>query len=91
MAAGREIHLRDLQILGLYPANSLFLQGYLNTRGSENLRTLQMIKDAGFEIESDRDLEKLLDGEIEAEPSKSKKWMKDLNDLRPAFKAAPRP
>lgn len=90
MAAGREIHLRDLQVLGLYPANSLFLQGYLNTRGAENLRTLRMIKDAGFTIESDQDLDDLLDGK-QPSPAASKEWMKDLTDLRPAFKTAPRP
>jgi len=91
MAAGREIHLRDLQVLGLYPANSLFLQGYLNTRGSENVRTLRMIKDAGFEIESDQDLEKLLDEKSAPDGSgTSKQWMKDISDLRPAFNSTPR-
>ena len=45
MAAGREIHLRSLQPLGLYPANSLFLQGYLNARGSSDEATLGMIRE----------------------------------------------
>ena len=44
MAAGREIHLRSLQGLGLYPANSLFMDGYLNTKGTnlEQAGTLLM-------------------------------------------------
>lgn len=53
MAAGREYHLRSLEVLGLYPANSLFLDGYLNAKGSSSAQTLQMIKDAGFSIRSE--------------------------------------
>ncbi|MGN7614120.1 biotin synthase BioB, partial [Magnetococcales bacterium HHB-1] len=50
-AGGREIHLRSLEPLALYPANSLFSEGYLNTAGKTTSRTLNMIKDAGFEVE----------------------------------------
>ncbi len=32
-AAGREGHLRSLEALALYPANSIFRDGYLHTRG----------------------------------------------------------
>lgn len=53
-AAGREFHLRSLEVMALYPANSLFLQGYLNAKGEAMERTYQMIIDAGFEIVSDR-------------------------------------
>ena len=60
MAAGREIHLRSLQGLGLYPANSLFMDGYLNTKGTNLEQTLQMIQDGGFSIKSDKELENLL-------------------------------
>ncbi|MCA9401323.1 MAG: biotin synthase BioB [Candidatus Omnitrophica bacterium] len=60
IAAGRELHLRQMQVLGLYPANSLFLDGYLNTRGDETLQTLQMITDAGFQIKSDVHLDEIL-------------------------------
>lgn len=48
IAAGREHHLRSLQPLGLYPANSLFMEGYLLTQGQAAGETLQMILDAGF-------------------------------------------
>jgi len=51
VAGGREGHLRDLQSLALYPANSLFVDGYLSSRGDAKNRTFQMIEDAGFEVE----------------------------------------
>ena len=60
VAAGRELHLRSLEVMALYPANSLFLQGYLNAKGSSNARTLRMIKDAGFSIKSEIDLDGLI-------------------------------
>ena len=60
IAAGRELHLRSMEVMALYPANSLFLQGYLNAKGNSNAHTLGMIKDAGFIIKSEIDLEELL-------------------------------
>jgi len=51
MAGGREGHLRSMQPLALYPANSLFVEGYLTTRGDSVAETYAMIRDAGFEIE----------------------------------------
>lgn len=48
IAAGREFHLRSLQPMGLWPANSLFMEGYLLTQGQQAQPTLQMILDAGF-------------------------------------------
>jgi biotin synthase len=48
MAAGRELHLRSLQPLGLEPANSLFMDGYLLTQGSGAGATLSMILEAGL-------------------------------------------
>ena len=51
VAGGREGHLRDMQSLALYPANSLFVDGYLSSRGDAKDRTYQMIEDAGFEVE----------------------------------------
>ncbi len=50
VAAGREGHLRGLQSLALYPANSLFVGDYLTTRGDPMAETLAMIEDAGFEV-----------------------------------------
>ncbi|MBF0126442.1 MAG: biotin synthase BioB [Magnetococcales bacterium] len=50
-AGGREANLRALEALALYPANSLFAEGYLNTGGHSATRTTQMIGDAGFQVE----------------------------------------
>jgi biotin synthase len=51
VAAGREGHLRALQPLALWPANSLFAEGYLTTRGDEVAETYRMIREAGFEVD----------------------------------------
>ena len=51
VAAGREGHLRGLQALALYPANSLFVEGYLTTKGDPVEETYTMIRDAGFEVD----------------------------------------
>ena len=59
-AAGREYHLRSMEVMSLYPANSLFMDGYLNTRGKSRKETLRMIIDAGFTIRSDKSAEELL-------------------------------
>jgi biotin synthase len=50
VAGGREGNLRDMQSLALYPANSLFVGGYLTTRGDPMAATFSMIEDAGFEV-----------------------------------------
>jgi len=51
IAGGRETTLRDLQPLGLYPANSMFTAGYLTTGGQDYDTDKRMIEDAGFRIE----------------------------------------
>jgi biotin synthase len=51
VAGGRELTLRSLQAMALYPANSLFTQGYLTTGGATVSEDHQMILDAGFELE----------------------------------------
>jgi biotin synthase len=51
IAGGREGHLRALGPLALWPANSLFVEGYLTTRGDATDATYRMIQDAGFEVE----------------------------------------
>jgi biotin synthase len=50
-AGGREGHLRSLGALVLWPASSLFVEGYLTTRGDAVNETYRMIADAGFEVE----------------------------------------
>ena len=91
-AAGREHHLRSLEAMCLYPANSIFLDGYLNGRGAERRRTYQMIRDAGFRIVSDTPLDDLL-GEIPADTREQDRPrvltregtpIKTIEELRPA-------
>jgi len=50
VAGGREGHLRTMQPFALYPANSLFVEGYLTTKGDPVEETYAMIRDAGFEV-----------------------------------------
>lgn len=80
MAAGREMHLRALEAMGLYAANSLFLQGYLNVRGCGDARTIQMIKDAGFTIKSEKSMDELL---TKASREMNPGSIKSIDELRP--------
>lgn len=50
IAGGREKHLRSLQPLSLYVANSLFVGDYLTTKGQPPEADYQMIADLGFEV-----------------------------------------
>ncbi|NDC82486.1 biotin synthase BioB [bacterium] len=90
VAAGREIHLRQLQAFSLFPANSLFMEGYLNTTGNSAVQTLQMIKDAGFSIDSTHELDDLLgrlerDADCRSQTSQVEGViLKQLRDLRPS-------
>jgi len=52
IAGGREVHLRSLQPLGLYPANSIFVGDYLTTPGQAAHQDWEMIRDAGFVLET---------------------------------------
>jgi biotin synthase len=51
VAAGREGHLRSMEAFSLWPANSLFVEGYLTTRGDAVNDAYRMIDEAGFEVE----------------------------------------
>lgn len=52
IAGGREVHLRSLQPMGLYAANSIFIGDYLTTQGAAARADLDMIRDAGFVLET---------------------------------------
>ncbi|HEX3865921.1 MAG TPA: biotin synthase BioB [Gemmatimonadaceae bacterium] len=52
IAGGREVHLRSLQPLGLYAANSIFIGDYLTTPGQAAHADYEMIRDAGFVLEA---------------------------------------
>lgn len=51
ISGGREVNLRSLQPLGLYPANSIFIGDYLTTEGQEGSADWKMLKDMGFEVD----------------------------------------
>ena len=55
IAGGREHNLRSLQPLALYPADSVFVNGYLTTPGAPAPEVWGMIRDLGFTIEVDYD------------------------------------
>jgi biotin synthase len=50
IAGGREVNLRSLQAMGMYPANSLFVSDYLTTKGQPAEDDYRMVADLGFEI-----------------------------------------
>jgi biotin synthase len=52
IAGGREVHLRSMQPLGLYAANSIFIGDYLTTPGQAARADYEMIRDMGFVLES---------------------------------------
>jgi biotin synthase len=49
-AGGREVNLKHLQPLALYPANSMFTEGYLTTPGQGYEKDMAMIEEAGFRL-----------------------------------------
>ena len=84
VAAGREHHLRSMEVMALYPANSMFVEGYLNAEGSATSRTLEMIRDAGFTVKTNADTttqRNLKDAEKRDVP------LKDLKVLRPRMES----
>lgn len=50
VAGGREVNLRDMQAMALYPANSMFTEGYLTTGGQGYETDMKLIEDAGFRL-----------------------------------------
>ena len=85
VAAGREHHLRSMEVMALYPANSMFIDGYLNAEGSTASRTIEMIRDAGFSVKTNaEDAEQLNQDEIE----KRDVVLKELKVLRPRMESS---
>ena len=84
VAAGREHHLRSMEVMALYPANSMFIDGYLNAEGSTASRTIEMIRDAGFTVKTNaEDAEQLNQEEAE----KKDVLLKELKVLRPRMES----
>ena len=85
VAAGREHHLRSMEVMALYPANSMFLEGYLNATGKEASRTLQMIQDAGFAVETNGEISDYL----QQPPTEQEGvLLKELQVLRPRMESS---
>lgn len=55
-AGGRERNLGDWQGLALYPANSVFVEGYLTTVGLATAPTRTLVESMGFTVESDLEI-----------------------------------
>ena len=53
MAAGRELYMQEQGGRVFYPANSIFVEGYLTTPGQQADRARRMIQESGFEVEQD--------------------------------------
>jgi biotin synthase len=51
-AGGRERNLGEWQALALYPANSIFVRGYLTTPGQSPDEARRMVEGMGFEVET---------------------------------------
>ena len=80
VAAGREHHLRSMEVMALYPANSMFIDGYLNAAGSAASRTMEMIRDAGFTVKTNVGNTEHLNHK---EGEKKDVLLKELKVLRP--------
>ena len=90
MAAGREHYLGEVQKEAVQVANSLFVSGYLNVRGSNLPETLRIIQEAGMQVDTRySDLPEILaenlrsydSGEISEHFPGVR--LKEENDLRP--------
>ncbi|QEG41497.1 biotin synthase BioB [Roseimaritima ulvae] len=56
ISGGRELHLRSLQPLGLYAANSIFVGDYLTTEGQAPEADYQMVEDMGFTVTKEEEV-----------------------------------
>lgn len=86
MAAGREVYIGASQPRALRAANSLFVSGYLNVKGSDAAETYAMIERAGYRIDAelsdlDADLRERLK-KADAEAASAGVIMKTREDLR---------
>jgi biotin synthase len=86
VAAGREGHLRGLAALSLWPANSLFVEGYLTTRGDAVAETYRMIRDAGFEVDGNPLSRSLAEAEAQADTGAFRLSGGDGEILRPEIR-----
>ena len=85
LGAGRELYFKKAKEAFLI-ANSLFVSGYLNVKGSDAYKTIQELEDNGYEIQSSflKDKKELYTKNLNL-PSlaKNEMKMKTKKDLRP--------
>ena len=82
MAAGREFHIRERQKDALRAANSLFVSGYLNVKGSNAEETFRLIVQSGYRIDS-KNSDLPIPAEFSSEASIGDVSMKSIEELRP--------
>lgn len=85
MAAGREVYLGDRQGEGLRVANSLFVSGYLNVKGSSAEQTIRLIYENGYRLdeECEKEIVELRDRMLADAAISSDLQMKGIEELRP--------
>lgn len=85
MAAGREIYLAERQRDGLRVANSLFVSGYLNVKGSSAEQTIRLIYENGYRLdeECEKEIVQLRDRMLEESADLTGLQMKSMEELRP--------
>lgn len=85
MAAGREIYLAERQSDGLRVANSLFVSGYLNVKGSSAEQTIRLIYENGYRLdeECEKEIVQLRDRMLEESADLTGLQMKSMEELRP--------
>lgn len=85
MAAGREVYLADRQAEGLRVANSLFVSGYLNVKGSSAEQTIRLIYENGYSLDEqcEREIIELRDRLVSDAADFTKLQMKGIEELRP--------
>jgi biotin synthase len=85
MAAGREVYLADRQAEGLHVANSLFVSGYLNVKGSSAEQTIRLIYENGYSLDEqcEREIIELRDRLVSDAADFTKLQMKGIEELRP--------
>lgn len=69
MAAGREFYLGEWASLVFYPANSIFVEGYLTTPGQVAQAAHKLVEAAGFEVEQEEGMPTVCSAESNRSPT----------------------
>jgi biotin synthase len=69
MAAGREFYLGEWASLVFYPANSIFVEGYLTTPGQVAQAAHKLVEAAGFAVEQEEGMHTVCSAESNRSPT----------------------